>query len=109
MTVFGDNFFIEGLRLPGLRERVEAFVSGLARRRQAHPHACAQRLFKIFAQCAKGALRSSPAYFAVCCCSDRDFYVGREMPERAPLGPMSCMRCPKFARGCWGPRVEERG
>ncbi|OUO94717.1 hypothetical protein [Cloacibacillus sp. An23] len=83
MTVFGDNFALEGLRLPGLRERFSAFALRLARR--------------------------SPAFFAVCCCSSRDFYVGREMPERVPLGPLGCMKCPKFARGCWGPRVEERG
>ena len=82
MTVFGDNFVLEGLRLPGVRERVEAVAARL--------------------------MRIDPAYFAVCCCSDRDFYVGRERPERVPLEPLGCMKCPKFARGCWGPRVEKR-
>lgn len=80
---FGDNFMLEGLRLPSVRERVEAFVAALTRR--------------------------DPAYFAVCCCSDRDCYVGRERPEGVPLEPLGCMKCPKFARGCWGPRVEARG
>ena len=82
MTVFGDNFMLEGLRLPSVRERVEAVAARL--------------------------MRIDPAYFAVCCCSSRDFYVGRERPERVPLEPLDCMKCPKFARGCWGPRVEKR-
>ena len=82
MTVFGDNFMLEGLRLPSVRERVEAVAARL--------------------------MRTDPAYFAVCCCSDRDFYVGRERPERVSLEPLGCMKCPKFARGCWGPRVEKR-
>ena len=47
MTVFGDNFVLEGLRLPSVRERVEAVAARL--------------------------MRIDPAYFAVCCCSDRDF------------------------------------
>ena len=83
MTVFGDNFMFEGLRLPSVRERVEAVAARL--------------------------MRIDPAYFAVCCCSDRDCYVGRERPERVPLEPLGCTKCPKFARGCWGPRVEARG
>ena len=82
MTVFGDNFMREGLRLPSVRERVEAVAARL--------------------------MRIDPAYFAVCCCSDRDCYVGRERPERVPLDALGCMKCPKFARGCWGPRVEKR-
>ena len=82
MTVFGDNFMLEGLRLPSVRERVEAVAARL--------------------------MRIAPAYFAVCCCSDRDCYVGRERPEGVPLDALGCMSCPKFARGCWGPRVEER-
>ena len=82
MTVFGDNFMLEGLRLPSVRERVEAVAARL--------------------------MRIDPAYFVVCCCSDRDCYVGRERPEGVPLDALGCMSCPKFARGCWGPRVEER-
>ena len=82
MTEFGDNFMLEGLRLPSVRERVEAVAARL--------------------------MRIAPAYFVVCCCSDRDCYVGRERPERVPLEPLGCMKCPKFARGCWGPRVEKR-
>lgn len=82
MTEFGDNFMLEGLRLPSVRERVEAVAARL--------------------------MRIAPAYFAVCCCSDRDCYVGRERPEGVPLDALGCMSCPKFARGCWGPRVEER-
>lgn len=82
MTVFGDNFVLEGLRLPSVRERVEAVAARL--------------------------MRIDPAYFAVCCCSSRDFYVGRERPERVPLEALGCMKCSKFARGCWGPRVEKR-
>ena len=46
MTVFGDNFVLEGLRLPSVRERVEAVAARL--------------------------MRIDPAYFVVCCCSDRD-------------------------------------
>ena len=75
MTVFGDNFVLEGLRLPSVRERVEAVAARL--------------------------MRIDPAYFVVCCCSDRDCYVGRERPERVPLEPLGCMKCPKFARGWW--------
>ena len=82
MTEFGDNFMLEGLRLPSVRERVEAVAARL--------------------------MRIAPAYFAVCCCSDRDCYVGRERPEGVPLDDLGCMSCPKFARGCWGPRVEKR-
>lgn len=82
MTVFGDNFMLEGLRLPSVRERVEAVAARL--------------------------MRIDPAYFVVCCCSDRDCYVGRERPERVPLDALGCMKCQKFARGCWGPRVEKR-
>ena len=73
---------LEGLRLPSVRERVEAVAARL--------------------------MRIDPAYFVVCCCSDRDCYVGRERPERVPLDALGCMKCPKFARGCWGPRVEKR-
>ena len=73
---------LEGLRLPSVRERVEAVAARL--------------------------MRIDPAYFVVCCCSDRDCYVGRERPEGVLLEPLGCMRCPKFARGCWGPRVEKR-
>lgn len=80
---FGDNFVLEGLRLPCLRERFAEFMAAL--------------------------MRKDPAYFAVCCCSRRDCYIGRERPERAPLDALGCMSCPKFARGCWGPRVEVRG
>ena len=74
---------IEGLRLPSFRER--------------------------FAEFADALLRRDPAYFAVCCCFDRDCYIGRVWPEARQLDVFGCMSCPKFARGCWGPRVEARG
>ena len=63
MTVFGDNFVLEGLRLPSVRERVEAVAARL--------------------------MRTDPAYFAVCCCSDRDFYVGRERPRAFRLNRLA--------------------
>ena len=53
-------------------------------------------------------LSGDPAFFAVCCCYNREAYVGRERPGERPLDVLPCRRCHKYARGCWGPRVEAR-
>ena len=53
-------------------------------------------------------LSGEPAFFAVCCCYDREGYIGRERPEERPLDVLPCRCCHKYSRGCWGPKVEVR-
>ena len=53
-------------------------------------------------------LSGEPAFFAVCCCYEREAYIGREAPVGRPLDVLPCRRCHKFAHGCWGPEVEAR-
>lgn len=53
-------------------------------------------------------LSGEPAFFAVCCRTGVEMYVGRAAPARKPYREMGCYGCRRFGRCCWGPAVEAR-
>ena len=50
---------------------------------------------------------TEPVRFATCVLSKRRAYIGRTPTEAEAREALGCWKCPKYARGCWGAKVEE--